>query len=123
MGEGGREGEGTETLPAPPSPEEGTMMSSGRGAWRGGWPFSAPINALGVFEHAASEYDGKYFGYLWSQMAAGDTCRQVFGANDTATGTRYHKTVLEPGALLDGADMLRAFFGRDPSDKLLSLLT
>ncbi len=82
-----------------------------------------PINALAAFDHVASDYDARYFGYLWSMMAATDIFRQFAGDNDAATGVRYRKCVLEPGATLDGADMIRSFLGRDPCPHiLLSLL-
>jgi Zn-dependent oligopeptidase len=80
-------------------------------------------NTLAAFEHVASDYDARYFGYLWSQMAATDIFRQFTGDSDAATGVRYRKRVLEPGAKLDGAKMIRSFLGRDPCPSiLLSLL-
>jgi Zn-dependent oligopeptidase len=64
-----------------------------------------------------ADYDGGYYGYLWSKVYALDMYTQ-FSADplSAAVGSRYRRAVLEPGASRPELDLVRAFLGREPSD-------
>jgi Zn-dependent oligopeptidase len=62
-------------------------------------------------------YDAGYYGYLWSLVYAQDmfSVFQKSGLEDPATGMRYRKDILEPGALVEPDVLLHQFLGRDVS--------
>jgi len=67
--------------------------------------------------HFMSGYDAGYYGYLWSLVYAQDmfSVFQKGGLEDPATGMRYRKDILEPGALVEPDVLLHQFLGRDVS--------
>ena len=70
-----------------------------------------------AFGHLMGGYDAGYYGYLWSLVYAQDmfTVFQKGGLEDPATGMRYRKDILEPGALVEPDVLLHNFLGRDVS--------
>ena len=86
-----------------------------------GFPFSEGTHFQAGFGHLFG-YDAGYYGYLWSQ-AYGDDMAARFAeapagdlpAGNEAVGRHYRTTILEAGGTMDGADLLRAFLGREPS--------
>jgi thimet oligopeptidase len=69
------------------------------------------------FGHLMGGYDAGYYGYLWSLVYAQDmfSVFQKGGLEDPATGMRYRKEILEPGALVEPDVLLHRFLGRDVS--------
>ena len=65
-----------------------------------------------------ADYDAGYYGYLWSRVYAADLFTQ-FAANplDYAVGMRFRREVLSPGASRPEQDLVRAFLGREHSEK------
>ncbi|EHQ29882.1 peptidase M3A and M3B thimet/oligopeptidase F [Mucilaginibacter paludis DSM 18603] len=79
-------------------------------------PFAEGSHFICSFGHLNS-YGANYYGYLWSKVFAQDIF-SVFeknGVMDTATGIRYRKDILEKGATVPEATMLRNFLGREPN--------
>ena len=87
-----------------------------------GFPFAAGTHFQAGFGHLFG-YDAGYYGYLWSQVYGDDMAARFtedgasdeVGADDEAVGRRYRRTILEAGGTQDGAALLRAFLGREPS--------
>ncbi len=62
-------------------------------------------------------YDARYYGYAWSRVYAQDMF-SVFenrGIDDSATGRRYRREVLAPGATLEPGSLVTNFIGRAPN--------
>ena len=81
-----------------------------------GFPFVEGTHFQAGFGHLFG-YDAGYYGYLWSQVY-GDDMAARFAEDpmgDEIVGRHYRTTILETGGTQDGADLLRAFLGRDPS--------
>lgn len=86
-----------------------------------GFPFSEGTHFQAGFGHLFG-YDAGYYGYLWSQVYGDDMAARFaeapvgdLPAGDEAVGRHYRTTILEAGGTVDGADLLRAFLGREPS--------
>ncbi len=64
-------------------------------------------------------YDAGYYGYLWSKVYAADmfTKFEKEGILNPRTGERYKKWILESGSGIEAMDCIRAFLGRNPSEK------
>jgi thimet oligopeptidase len=77
-------------------------------------PGTIPEASIG---HFMGGYDAGYYGYLWSLVYAQDmfSMFQKSGLEDPATGMRYRKDILEPGALVEPDVLLHQFLGRDVS--------
>jgi Zn-dependent oligopeptidase len=70
--------------------------------------------------HMASNdgaYDGRYYGYLWSQVYADDMYTRFAGGKllDPEVGAEYVKWILEPGGTQNPFDLLKGFLGREPN--------
>jgi thimet oligopeptidase len=81
-----------------------------------GFPFSEGTHFQAGFGHLFG-YDAGYYGYLWSQVYGDDMAARFAEdpAGDEAVGRHYRTTILEAGGTMDGADLLRAFLGREAS--------
>ncbi len=81
-----------------------------------GFPFSEGTHFQAGFGHLFG-YDAGYYGYLWSQVYGDDMAARFAEdpAGDEAVGRHYRSIILEAGGTQDGADLLRAFLGREPS--------
>eukprot|EP00511_Aplanochytrium_stocchinoi_P013703 CAMPEP_0204890144 /NCGR_PEP_ID=MMETSP1349-20130617/24420_1 /ASSEMBLY_ACC=CAM_ASM_000710 /TAXON_ID=215587 /ORGANISM="Aplanochytrium stocchinoi, Strain GSBS06" /LENGTH=108 /DNA_ID=CAMNT_0052054685 /DNA_START=9 /DNA_END=335 /DNA_ORIENTATION=- len=69
--------------------------------------------------HMVIGYDAGYYGYLYSEVFAYsllDEFKSCSGGNviNPTLGMKYRKCILEPGASVDGFDMLENFLGRKP---------
>ena len=82
-------------------------------------PAAAGSRFVATFYHMVQGYDAGYYGYAWSEVYGADLYAAFAaapgGCFDAALGRRLRACVLEPGATADGAAMLRAFLGREPS--------
>ncbi len=67
--------------------------------------------------HLMGGYDAGYYGYLWSEVYAEDmfTRFEKEGLLNSKVGQAYRKTVLEKGKMIEAADILRQFLGREPN--------
>ena len=81
-------------------------------------PFADGSHFICSFTHLNS-YGANYYGYLWSKVFAQDlfSVFEKHGVMDTATGIRYRKDILEPGATKEEMSMLTNFLGRKPNSK------
>src|SRR5690606_24931068 len=81
-----------------------------------GFPFPEDTHFQAGFGHLFG-YDAGYYGYLWSQVFGDDMAArfQEEPEGEEAAGRRYRATILETGGTADGAELLRAFLGREPS--------
>ncbi|MFN8179870.1 MAG: M3 family metallopeptidase [bacterium] len=63
-------------------------------------------------------YDAAYYGYLWSKVYGDDmfTAFEQGGILNPEVGMRYRREIYERGGTKDGADLVRAFLGREPND-------
>lgn len=70
----------------------------------------------GQFDHIIRNYGAGYYGYMWSEVLALDMLSQ-YGDNlmNPAVGRRFRSEILERGGEKTGAEMVRAFLGREPS--------
>jgi len=80
--------------------------------------FSADTKPYASWMHLTTGYDAGYYGYLWSQVFSKDlfTAFKANGILSSIVGMRFRKTILEPCAIQEGGEMLRAFLGREPND-------
>ncbi|MSQ30451.1 MAG: peptidase [Dehalococcoidia bacterium] len=85
-----------------------------------GFPFPAGTHFQAGFGHLFG-YDAGYYGYLWSRVYGDDMASRFLedpGSGDPvgleAVGRHYRRTILEVGGTQDGADLVRAFLGREP---------
>ncbi|MEI8301363.1 MAG: M3 family metallopeptidase [Chlamydiota bacterium] len=64
-------------------------------------------------------YGARYYGYLWSRVFALDVFEQIKqeGLLNPVAGKRYIKEILSKGGSEDPSQMLKAYLGRDPSQK------
>lgn len=81
-----------------------------------GFPFTDGTHFQAGFGHLFG-YDAGYYGYLWSQVYGDDMAARFAedADGDEAVGRHYRRTILEAGGTADGADLLRAFLGREAS--------
>ncbi len=81
-----------------------------------GFPFVEGTHFQAGFGHLFG-YDAGYYGYLWSQVYGDDMAARFADApaGDEVVGRRYRETILEVGGTADGAELLRAFLGRELS--------
>jgi len=70
----------------------------------------------GQFSHIISNYGAGYYGYMWSEVLALDMLSQ-YGNNlmNPAVGRRFRTEILQRGSEKGGAELVRAFLGREPS--------
>jgi thimet oligopeptidase len=63
-------------------------------------------------------YDAAYYGYLWSKVYGDDmyTAFEEGGILNPEVGMRYRREIYERGGTRDGADLIRAFLGREPNN-------
>ncbi|KAA0197944.1 Neurolysin mitochondrial [Fasciolopsis buskii] len=75
------------------------------------------------FQHMASGYDARYYGYMWSLVYSADLYESRFhhapdgGCLSPSVGREYREKILKPGGTKDAIDMLRDFLGREPNKK------
>lgn len=71
------------------------------------------------FAHVMGGYDAGYYGYLWSNVYGDDMFSRFEeeGVMSPIVGAAYRQQILERGGSRDAADLLRAFLGREPSDR------
>ena len=71
------------------------------------------------FGHLMSGYGSGYYGYLWSEVFADDifTRFDQEGVFNPAVGMAWRREVLERGASRPERESLKAFLGREPSEK------
>lgn len=71
------------------------------------------------FGHLAGGYDAGYYGYMWAKVYAVDmfTRFETAGLLDPSVGGAYRREILSVGSSRDEMDSVRAFLGREPSDK------
>ena len=64
-------------------------------------------------------YGARYYGYLWSRVFALDVFEQIKqeGLLNPLAGKRYIKEILSKGGSEDPSQMLKAYLGREPSQK------
>ena len=81
-----------------------------------GFPFVEGTHFQAGFGHLFG-YDAGYYGYLWSQVYGDDMAARFAEdpAGDEVVGRHYRATILEVGGTQDGAELLHAFLGREPS--------
>jgi thimet oligopeptidase len=72
-----------------------------------------------TFGHMMDNYDGGYYGYLWSKVYAQDmfTVFQKEGVLSPKVGARYRNNILAPGDMEDADELLKKFLGREPNNK------
>ncbi|MBI5201989.1 MAG: Zn-dependent oligopeptidase [Elusimicrobia bacterium] len=82
-------------------------------------PMTPGTHPEASFGHIMGGYDSGYYGYLWSEVYAQDmfSVFEKAGPLDPKTGARYRKEILEVGSSRKEGESLRAFLGREPSDK------
>jgi thimet oligopeptidase len=70
------------------------------------------------FGHLMGGYDAGYYGYLWSEVYAADmfTRFEKEGLLNVKVGADYRHWILEQGKMLEGAEILKKFLGRDPNN-------
>lgn len=71
---------------------------------------------VAAFSHLVGGYDVGYYGYIMSNTYAHDMYATKFKQDPLShiAGMAYRRAILEPGATLDGMDMLKNFLGRPP---------
>jgi thimet oligopeptidase len=71
---------------------------------------------MATFGHMMSGYDAAYYGYIWSEVYAADMFTQFQNdLLDPNVGSRYRKTILEPGNMTPALDLVERFLGRKVS--------
>ncbi|KXT15340.1 hypothetical protein AC579_10429 [Pseudocercospora musae] len=73
-----------------------------------------------TFTHIMSDgYDAKYYSYTWSRINAKDVFYTAFKKDPFSreVGTKWRKTILEPGGTKDYDKILEEFLGRKPNNK------
>lgn len=72
----------------------------------------------GQFDHLMNGYGAGYYGYMWSEVLALDMLSRYQGKlMNPVVGRRYRDTILSRGSEVKGADMVRAFLGREAGSK------
>lgn len=84
-----------------------------------GVPTVEGTHFVGSFDHLMGGYGAGYYAYLWSKVFAQDiyTVFKADGVISPAVGARYRREILEVGSERPEMDSLRAFLGREPSEK------
>ena len=74
---------------------------------------------LAGFGHVMGGYDSGYYGYLWAEVIGDDMFGRFLeeGLLSTDVGGDYRREILEPNGTRPAADMVRAFLGREPSNR------
>jgi thimet oligopeptidase len=91
-----------------------------REAWSvTGLPFPEHTFEPAGFAHLVGGYDAGYYGYLWSKVFGDDMYSrfEADGVTSPQVGADYRREILERGGSRDAIEHLRAFLGREPSDK------
>lgn len=91
-----------------------------RRAWEvTGLPFPEDTFDPASFGHLLGGYDAGYYGYLWSNVYGDDMFSRFEeeGVTSPSVGTAYRREILECGGSRDAIDLLRAFLGREPSNR------
>lgn len=67
------------------------------------------------FGHLSGGYDGRYYGYIWSEIIADDIFESRFKGNvlDSRVGREYRNKILSQGGCKDAVDMIKDFLGRN----------
>ena len=68
-----------------------------------------------TFDHLVSDYGGNYYSYFYDEFYCSDlfTRFQQEGLDNAELGSEYRRKMIEPGASIDGAEMVRNFLGRE----------
>ena len=82
-------------------------------------PMQAKTHPEASFGHLMGGYGAGYYGYLWSEVFADDVFTRFAneGLFNPVVGQAWRREVLERGSSRPEMDSLRAFLGREPSDK------
>jgi len=78
-----------------------------------GFPFEPDTHFQAGFGHLFG-YDAGYYGYMWSKVYGDDMYTMFDGSDLEGQGRRYRELILERGGMVDGADLVRDFLGREP---------
>ena len=64
-------------------------------------------------------YDAGYYGYLWAEVIGDDMFGRFLkeGLLSTDVGRDYRREILEPNGTRPADAMVRAFLGREPSNR------
>ena len=73
--------------------------------------------SVASFGHLAGGYDGRYYGYLWSQIYAADMFYSKFKNNllNSNIGSEYITKILKKGGSVDGNILVSDFLNREPN--------
>ncbi len=69
------------------------------------------------FGHLMGGYDAGYYGYLWAEVYGDDMFSRFDGGVDPEVGRAYRTEILERGGTRDALEHIRAFLGREPSNR------
>jgi Zn-dependent oligopeptidase len=74
---------------------------------------------LAGFGHVMGGYDAGYYGYLWAEVIGDDMFGRFLneGLLSTDVGSAYRREILEPNGTRPADAMVRAFLGREPSNR------
>ena len=78
-----------------------------------GFPFEPDTHFQAGFGHLFG-YDAGYYGYMWSKVYGDDMYTTFASVGFEVQGRRYRELILERGGMVDGADLVRDFLGREP---------
>lgn len=75
-------------------------------------------NLPASFGHLGGGYDGRYYGYLWSEIIATDMFYTKFRCDlfNKEMGKKYINDILSKGGTVDAKDMIISFLGRDANE-------
>jgi thimet oligopeptidase len=84
-----------------------------------GMPYPEGTFMLAGFGHLLGGYDAGYYGYLWAEVIGDDMFGRFVreGVVSPEVGAAYRREVLEPNGSRDAESLVRAFLGRDPSNR------
>ena len=74
---------------------------------------------LAGFGHVMGGYDAGYYGYLWAEVIGDDMFGRFLneGLLSPEVGRDYRREILEPNGTRPADAMVRAFLGREPSNR------